>query len=308
MLKKLLAGIAGMTLIAGSASAGQLNSIGVTLGSLGNPFFVAMEKGVEDTAKEINPNVKVTTVSADFDLNKQFTQIDNFIASKVDLILLNAADPQAILPAVKRAQAAGIPVVAIDVLAAGADATVQTDNVKAGRMACEFLASKLGGKGKVVIMNGPPVSSIKERVTGCKEALSTGKFDIISDNQNGKASRDGGLEVGQLLMTRYRQFDGMFTVNDLEAVGSDLAAKQVGRSDFVIVGVDGAPEMVGALKANTLIQGSVAQNPYQMAVKAVKIGNEILKTGKKPASTTVLLEPQFITRANVGSYKGWVSQ
>ena len=88
------------------ASAKDLKAVGVTLGSLGNPFFVAMTKGVEAKAKEINPNAKVIAVSADYDLNKQFTQIDNFIASRVDLILVNAADPRAIAPAVRRAQAA----------------------------------------------------------------------------------------------------------------------------------------------------------------------------------------------------------
>jgi ABC-type sugar transport system substrate-binding protein len=92
----------------------------VTLGSLGNPFFGALAKGAEAKAKEINPNAKVTTVSADYDLGKQFSQIDNFIAAGVDVILLNAADAKAIAPAVKRAQAAGIAVVGVDVAAVGA--------------------------------------------------------------------------------------------------------------------------------------------------------------------------------------------
>ena len=88
-------------------SAKDLKAVGITLGSLGNPFFVALAKGAEAKAKQINPNVKVTTASADYDLNKQFIQIDNFIAAGVDLILLNAADAKAIVPAVKRAQAGG---------------------------------------------------------------------------------------------------------------------------------------------------------------------------------------------------------
>ena len=89
-------------------------------------------KGATDAAHEVNPDAKVTIASADYDLNKQFTQIDNFIAAGVDMILVNAADPRAIAPAVKRAQAAGITVIGVDVAAAGADATVQTDNTQAG--------------------------------------------------------------------------------------------------------------------------------------------------------------------------------
>ena len=90
------------------------------------------------------------------------------------MILLNAADAKAIAPAVKRAQAAGIVVVAVDVAAAGVDATVQTNNVQAGEIACQFIVDKLGGKGKVIIQNGPQVSAVIDRVNGCKSVLAQG--------------------------------------------------------------------------------------------------------------------------------------
>ena len=167
MLKKLLLAGAAMMLASGAASAKDLNAIGITLGSLGNPFFVALAAGAEAKAKEINPNVKVNTASADYDLNKQFNQIDNFIASGVDMILLNAADAKAIAPAVKRAQAAGIVVVAVDVAAAGVDATVQTNNVQAGEIACQYIVDKLGAEGgNVIIQNGPQVGAVIDRVHG----------------------------------------------------------------------------------------------------------------------------------------------
>ena len=109
MLRKLLLAGAALAVVTSAASAKELKSVGLTLGTLGNPFFVAVAKGAEAKAKEINPNVKVTATSADYDLNKQFSQMDNFIAAGVDLILLNAADPRAVLPAVKRAQQARTP-------------------------------------------------------------------------------------------------------------------------------------------------------------------------------------------------------
>lgn len=86
-------------------------------------------------------------VSADYDLKKQNDQIDNFIAADVDMILINAVDPDKIEDAVKRAQKSGIFVIAIDVAASGADATVASDNVQAGEMACHYIADKLNGKG-----------------------------------------------------------------------------------------------------------------------------------------------------------------
>ena len=306
MMKQLLLAGAALAVATGAASAKDLNSIGITLGTLGNPFFVALSQGAEAKAKEINPNVTVNTASADYDLNKQFTQIDNFVASGVDMILLNAADAQAIAPAVKRAQAAGVVVVAVDVAAAGADATVQTDNTQAGTIACQFIADKLGADGgKVIIQNGPQVGAVIERVKGCKEVLAQNpKIEILSDDQNGKGDREGGMNVMQGHLTRYPEIDAVFTINDPQAVGSDLAAKQLGRSEFIITSVDGAPDIETALKGNTLVQASASQDPYAIAQQAVEIGYGIMN-GTKPADPMVLLPSVLVTRDNVADYKGW---
>jgi ribose transport system substrate-binding protein len=305
MIKNLLLAGAALTLAIGAASAKELKSVGVTLGSLGNPFFVSMNAGIEAKAKEIGQDINVSVVSADYDLNKQFSQMDSFVAAGADLILLNAADPKAILPAVKRAQDASVVVVAVDVAAAGADATVQTNNVKAGEIAYRFMVDKIGGKGNVVIINGPQVSSIVDRVNGCKQVLGQHPdIELLSWDQDGKASREGGLNVMQGLLTRFPKVDGVFAVNDPMAIGADLAAKQLGRSEFVIVGVDGAPDAEAALKGNTLLQATAAQDPYFMAQKALEVGNAILN-GQKPAEPVILLEPKLITRENVGEYKGW---
>jgi ribose transport system substrate-binding protein len=304
MLKKLLLAGAALALATGSASAKDLKSIGVTLGSLGNPFFVAMTKGITDKA---GSGVKVVTASAEYDLNKQGTQMDNFIASGVDLILLNAADPKAIAPAVKRAQAAGIPVVAVDVAAAGADATVMTDNIKAGEISCQFLADKINHKGNVVIENGPQVSSVIDRVKGCEQVFAKDPgIKILDKSQDGKGSREGGLAAMQGYLTRFQDLAGVFCINDPQAVGSDLAAKQLNRKNIVITAVDGAPDIVTALKGNTLVQASASQDPYAMGQTAVEIGQGLL-AGKKPENPIVLLAPQLITRANVDQYKGWTS-
>jgi len=299
----LLAGAA--LAFAASASAKDLKAVGVTVGSLGNPYFVAVGKGVTDAVHEINPNAKVTISSADYDLNKQFTQIDNFIAAGVDLILVNAADPRAIAPAVKRAQAAGITVIGVDVAAAGADATVQTNNTQAGEIACQYLADKIDHKGNVIIENGPQVSAVIDRVNGCKKVLGAyPDIKILSADQDGKGSRDGGMNVMQGYLTRFPDIKGVFTINDPQAIGSDLAARQLNRTGIVITSVDGAPDIVAALKGPTQIQASASQDPYEMGKLGVKTGVEIMD-GKKPADPMILMPSHLVTRDNVGSYPGW---
>ncbi|MTH35545.1 substrate-binding domain-containing protein [Paracoccus limosus] len=289
-------------------AAKDLNSVGISVGLLGNPFFVATIKGIEDSAKKINPNVKVTSVSADYDLNKQVSQIDSFVAAGVDIIMLNAVDASAIGPAVKRATDAGVVVAAFDVSAPGATVTVMTNNVQAGEKACAYLAEKLDNKGDIVIVNGPSSSSILDRVKGCKDELAKHPdMKILSDDQNAQGSRDGGLNVGQNILTRFDKIDGVFAINDPTAIGFALAAKQANRSEFIITSVDGAPDIENELKSGKgLIKASASQDPYTMAGQALDMGYEALQ-GKTPEPSTVLLEPQLITHENIGDYKGWTA-
>lgn len=290
------------------AVAQELQKVGISVGSLGNPFFVATIKGIEDKAKGINPNVEVISVSSDYDLNKQVTQIDNFIAAGVNVIMLNAVDPVAIAPAIKKAQAAGIVVAAFDVGAQGADVTVMTDNVKAGALACQYIVDHLKGKGDVLIVNGPQVTSVADRVKGCKEVFAKNPdIKILSDDQDAKGSRDGGFAVTQSLLTRFQKVDGIFAINDPTGIGASLAAKQLGRSEFIITAVDGAPDIEAELKTGTsLIKASSSQDPYAMAGQSLELAAGILQ-GKKPDPNVILLDPVLITSENLGSYKGWTA-
>jgi ribose transport system substrate-binding protein len=291
------------------ASAKDLKVIGVSVGSMGNPFFVQIVKGAEDGAKAINPNVKVIAGGVDYDLNKQFTQIDNFIAAGADLVLINSVDPNAIEPAMKRLRDAGIVAISVDVSGKGSDATVQTNNVEAGTKACEYIAEKLKGKGNVIIENGPPVSAVIDRVAGCKAVL--GKhpdIKILSDNQNAKGSREGGQDVMIGLLTANDKVDAVFAINDPQAIGSEQAAKQLNRTNLFITSVDGAPDIEAALKEKgNLIEASSAQDPYAMAKKAVQVGYDIMN-GKKPADPMIQIPSNLVTRDNVGQYKGWSSK
>ena len=307
-LKHIFPVIALAALMSQAVEARELKALGISMGSLGNPYFVTLADGATARAKELNPGVKVTSVSADYDLSKQFSQIDNFISSKVDLILINAVDPSAMASAIKKARDAGIVVVAVDVDAKGVNATVQTDNVEAGKLACQFLVDKLAGKGNVIIQNGPQVTAVTDRVKGCKAALAAApQIKVLSDDQDGKGSREGGLNVMQGYLTRFPKIDGLFAINDPQAIGSDLAAKQLKRSGIIITSVDGAPDIENALKTESQIQASASQDPWAMAQTAVNVGNDILND-KAPAEAVTLLTPKLITRDNVGTYSGWSSK
>lgn len=308
--KTLLAGaIATATAFSSMAMAKDLTDVGISVGLLGNPFFVATIKGIEDRAREINPDVNVVSVSSDYDLNKQVSQIDNFIAAGMDIILLNAVDAKAIAPAVKKARNAGIVVAAFDVSAPGSDITVMTDNVAAGAKACQYIVDKMGDEGNVIIINGPQSSSIIDRVEGCNGVLSQhAGIKVLSDDQNGQASREGGLTVMQGLLTRFDDIDAVFAINDPTAIGAELAARQFKRTDFIITAVDGAPDIEVSLAASdSMIKASASQDPYIMAGMAFNMGYDVFM-GKTPAEDTILLEPELITSENLADYKGWTAE
>lgn len=299
--------ISAMLAAAPFAQAKELTSIGVTVGDLANPFFVQIAKGAELKAKELaGDKVNVTSVSSGYDLGQQVAQIDNFIAAKTDMIILNAADSKGIGPAVKRARDAGIVVVAVDVAADGADATVTSNNYQAGEIACQTIVDTINAKGNVVIINGPPVSAVQDRVQGCMDVLAKYKdINLLSHNQNAKGSREGGLEVMTSLLIAHPKIDAVFAINDPTAIGADLAAKQAQRKEFFIMGVDGSPDGEDALKqADSLFKGTPAQDPQVMAAEAVQIGYDILQ-GKAAPEKPVLIPVTLINRDNIKDYKGW---
>ncbi|WP_341678670.1 ABC transporter substrate-binding protein [Niveibacterium sp. SC-1] len=290
-----------------AAQAGELRRVGVTLSDLGNPFFVEIARSVEATARRLGGrSVTVSVMSSAYDLERQITQIDGFIAQKVDLIILNAADPVAIEPAVRRARAAGIKVIAVDVAARGADLTVTTDNRQAGRLACTAMARHLGGKGNVVIVNGVSVSAVVDRVAGCREALKAfPQITLLSWDRNSGGSRIGGVARMADLLAAYPRIDGVFAINDPVAEGADQAARMAARGSVAIYGVDGSPGVIERLRdPESRLQGTAAQEPRLMAQIAVEEGVRMLQ-GKSAPRPMILLPASMVTRDNVAQYKGW---
>jgi ribose transport system substrate-binding protein len=304
-------GFATLMLSLVGAAQRPLRSVGLTVGDLGNPFFVQVAKGAEAKARELGgAGTTFSAVSANYDLNLQTNQMEDFIAAKVDLILLGAADTKGIAPAVRKARAAGIIVVAVDVAAeGGVSATVMSDNLQAGRIAAEFVAQKLGGKGRVVIINGPPVSSVMDRVRGAEEVFRKHSgIRILSRDQNAGGNRMGGMTVATDLLTANPELDAIFAINDPTGLGAALAVRQARRDKVFVVGVDGAPDAEKALKdSKSAFLATAAQDPYAMAGKAVEVGFGLLQ-GRPPTTDPLLVPVSLVTRENISTYKGWTSK
>jgi len=250
--------------------------------------------------------VKITTVGFEYDLGKQVTQIDNFIAAGVDLILLNPGDPKAIGPAIKKAQAAGIVVVAVDTAADGADATVTTNNVQAGEIACQYLVDKLGGKGDVIIENGPqvlrghrPRRRLQERPL--EECRHQGPVERPGRQRLARGRPDGGAGLSDALPQDRRDLRHQRPAGHRHRPRGAPAEAQRHRHH----GRRRRADIEAALKDPNAaqIQASSSQDPFFMARRAVQVGVALLN-GQKPAATVELLPSKLVTRDNVGQYQG----
>lgn len=280
-------------------------TIGLTVGTLANPFFVAMSKGVEEAGKELGADVFVE--SAEYDLAKQTSQIENFITKKVDVILLNAVDTKGIAAAVQQAKDAGIPVIAVDTNAeGGVDATVTSDNYQAGKLAGEYVIEQLGGKGNIAIIDGPPVSAVTDRIKGFEDAIKDSKIKIVA-KQNGEGNREKALTVMESILQANPSgsIDAVFAINDPEAIGVEIAQEQAGRKDeFFVVGVDGAPEAADAMaKEGSTIMATSAQSPSEMVKKAAEIGMKV-KNGED-VEELIKVPVELVTQDTLDSYQGW---
>ena len=280
-------------------------TIGLTVGTLANPFFVAMSKGVEEAGKELGAEVFVE--SAEYDLAKQTSQIENFITKKVDVILLNAVDTKGIAAAVQQAKDAGIPVIAVDTNAeGGVDATVTSDNYQAGKLAGEYVIEQLGGKGNIAIIDGPPVSAVTDRIQGFEDAIKDSKIKIVA-KQNGEGNREKALTVMESILQANPSgsIDAVFAINDPEAIGVEIAQEQAERKDeFFIVGVDGAPEVTEAMaKKGSTIKATSAQSPSEMVKKAVEIGMKV-KNGED-VEDLIKVPVKLVTQDQLDTYQGW---
>ncbi|WP_246031744.1 substrate-binding domain-containing protein [Salibacterium salarium] len=279
--------------------------IGLTLNNLANPFFVSMSEAAEEYADELGAEIVVQ--AADADLAKQTSQIENFITQGVDLILLNAVDSEGIAGAVAQADAEGIPVVSVDVGAdGGIEGTVTSDNYQAGVLAAEYMIEDLGGEGNVVVIDGPPVTAVKDRIAGFEETIEDTDIEVIA-KQNGEGNREKGLQVMESILQANEPgtIDAVFANNDPVAIGAEIAQQQADRQDeFYIVGVDGSPDVIEAMnKGGSSIAGTSAQHPDEMIKKAMDVGIEVLDG--ESVEEVIKIPVDLVTQDNLDSYEGW---
>jgi ribose transport system substrate-binding protein len=271
---------------AGSAPHGQ-PTIGLSISTLDNPYFVALRDGARAEAKATG--MSLITVDAQNDAARQISNVEDLTQKKVSVILLNPTDSDAVANVVKEANAAGIRVISLDRTVDGATVSVSiaSDNVAGGEMAARALLARIGDKGNLVELIGIPGSSAaRERGEGFDEVIKAAPAVKLVAEQPANFDRAQGLSVMENILQRNRDIQGVFAQNDEMALGAATAINEAGLKGVAIVGFDATPDGVAAVKDGELT-GTVQQKPELIGKAGVDAAKRLLAGESVPKSIAV---------------------
>ncbi|MGW0578302.1 ABC transporter permease/substrate-binding protein [Streptomyces sp. NPDC002920] len=285
----------------GSSSAANPR-IGLALSTLNNPFFVQIQSGAKAEARR--QGVDLTVTDAQNDASQQANQLQNFTSSGYDSIIVNPVDSDAASNSVQAAGKADIPVVAVDrgVNKAPVDALVASDNVAGGVLAAKTVAEKLGGSGRIVILQGQAgTSAARERAEGFAKGLKAYPGIKVLAQQPADFDRTKGLDVMSNLLQAHPDVQGVIAANDEMALGAIKALGSKAGKSVQVVGFDGTPDGLKAVEQGTLY-ASVAQQPSQLG--RIAVDNALKALQGKKVEETVKVPVKVVTKENVAGFSG----
>jgi len=275
--------------------------IGVSLLNLSNEFIVMLKKAMEDKAAELN--VRLIVTDAQRSAGRQIEQVERFIAQGVSAIIVNPCEVEASSPAVEKALAAGVPVVNVNSeTRAAPTAFVGSRDEESARLAMEYIAKRLGGKGHVLMMQGflGQAAQLK-RDAGAREVLKKTPGLTLLAEQTAKWDRGEALSLMEnWIQSHGDKIQAVFAQNDEMAMGAVIALEQARRKDKVIVaGVDAIADALQAVRDGRL-DATVFQDARGQGGGAVEAAVKLIR--KQPCDKETFIPFQLVTKENVDKF------
>ncbi|MBN2010776.1 substrate-binding domain-containing protein [candidate division KSB1 bacterium] len=275
-------------------------TIAIVLKTLNHPFFIDMQMGADAAAKQLGVNLIVQAAEREIDVEKQMQIIENLIQRKVDAICVAPSGSRELVPAIVKANKAGIPIITMDtevdsIALASVNGKVATyigsDNFEGGRIAGEFVAQQLGGAGKIAILEGIPGHETGDaRLRGFHSAVEKYPGIEVVASQTANWERDQGFNVFQNIIQSHPKVEALFACSDLMALGAIEAIAAAGKSgDILVVGFDALKDAKVSIKEGKMA-GSIAQYPYDMGKLAIENAFRVLQGETIPDYIPVRIE------------------
>lgn len=302
MKKTLVVWLAVLMLFLGTFNVGQVYAedleIAVAFCTLNIPFFVEMENGVREAAKEAQ--VRLVVTNAEDSAAKQLSQVEDLITRKPDLLLLAPVDSDVLVSAVEAAHRANIPVITID-RTVNSDKVltfIGVDDVAGGRAAGEYVVDRLNGKGNVIMLEGVMGSSAqRDRAQGFEEVISQYEGIKMLAKQTANFNRVEGMNVTENLLQAHPDVDAIFAQNDEMALGAlraiEAAQKQ---GKIIVVGFDADPEAKDAVRLGEM-DATVEGSPYKLGIMGINAALQYLNGETLPEQ--ILLPLELVTQESL---------
>jgi inositol transport system substrate-binding protein len=280
--------------------------IGVSIARVDDNFMTYVRSGLEDAAKK--ENVQIQFEDAQGDVVRQLNQVQGFINQKVNAVIVLPVDTAATANITRAAVEAKTPLVYVNrhpderVLPKGV-VTVASNDIEAGQLQMRYLAAKLGGKGTLAIIMGDLAqNATHDRTEGVKQVLKDYPGIKIVEQQTAEWQRSKGMDLTSNWLLAGTRFDAIVANNDEMAIGAAMALQQGGKAkgEIAIVGIDGLPDGLAAIKHGMLI-ASVFQDPKAQATAAVQAAIKMIKG--EPVETDVWVPFQLITPEQVAIFE-----
>ena len=289
---------------AGGSSSGGKGVIGVSVADQKSLFYVAEVAGIKAEAKKQGYDVKIT--SANNDSSAQIKQVSDLITQQIQALIFTSQDSTAAAAGVKAANAADVPVIAVDQRpenGAGKLATyIATDSVKAADQLCTWMFQQIGGSGELAILHGVPGSTAEiQRTQGCEKAIKANPGIKVVAETNADWDETKAYKATQNILTANPNLKAVFGESDAMSMGASKAARDAGRKIFS-VGIDGFPTMFDAVRSG-LTQATMAQQPFKMGQLAVQDAIKLMKDKNAKIPALQYQDTVLIDKATVGKYK-----
>lgn len=283
--------------------------IGMTVQSLSNPTWAGYCQSIEKEVKAQGGTINY--VACDSNVSKQITQIENFISSGVDVIIIHPADPQGVEFALKQARSAGIKVLAWDDNLKNADLAWLIDNHELGYTigshAAKWINEKLGGNAEVAILNYPQLPILLERGNGIRDAITklAPKAKIVAESS--AIDTKEGIEKMETIFQSNPKVKVVCSIGGGGSVGANEAAKAAAKitDDFGIFAADATQPELSAMKNNEGIRMTVTVTGTNTDI-AKEIWEMVTLLHSDAAIETKEIYREFIpvTKDNVDKYLG----
>lgn len=272
-----------------------------------NPYMVAQLEGVKKAGEDMGFEAVTMAPSQQDSVEEQVRIIEDMLQSGVNGIMIHCADSNGIMPAVRKARSAGIPVITIGTPAA--EPTMLRTGVnyeETGYVIATYIAKKLNGKGNVIILEGPAgAQNARERLAGIKRGFEPYPDIKIVASQTANFKRTEGMSVTENLIQKFQDVNAIIGANDESALGAIQALKAAGMNDVLVAGFDGNEDAASAIKNGAMV-ASYNTDPYGSGYIAAAYMVENLNDGTMPPTNFVPFpsanDDPVITADSVDSY------